>query len=111
MLYKYKPKTKGFKGEIEIEIPNYIERLKIIREAQFSFNQKDGSVEASISSSNLDALIKLLELTKKYIKKVDVTFGRAKFESYEMLLEDPRYSEICNEVANAIVNGVSVGES
>jgi len=98
-----------FNGTVTIHVPSYPQRLEYIKACQFDVKQvADGQVEANVTASNISALIKMIELAKSHIKKIELTKEGTKYASFDELLDDPDCDEICNELATAVINGVKI---
>ena len=113
-LIKYEPmacKEEGaiFSGSVTINVPSSPQRLAMIKGCQFDIKQNGNEVQANASLNNIDALIKMLELAKPHIKKIDlVKQGGAKYESFDDMLDDSDCDEICSEIASVVINGIKL---
>ena len=61
-------KYKNITGELVLEVPGYRERLKMIKECNFKMTG-DGTVK--LTTETIDSMIKLLDITEKYFKKIE----------------------------------------
>lgn len=100
-------KDKLMKGHLMVEMPNYVERLRYMQECKLVI--KDGSAE--VGGSHIDALIKMIEASKKHVKEVELEVDKDRFTKFDELLDDPRFDSVINEVAAFVVNGVGVGKN
>jgi hypothetical protein len=117
-LIKFEPaackeKDGIFKGYVSIEIPSYPQRLKYIKECQFQVAKDDkGQVVVSESMSNIDALIKMVELAKVHVKEVKVTkCDEDVYKTFADMLDDADCDEMINEISGIILNGIKLGKS
>jgi hypothetical protein len=90
-----------FVGIIELEIPFYEDRVKLMKTMNLT------------KMDDLDSGIALLELVKKNVKSVDVTHkdADAKFASIEELGFYLEGSKLINQVGKAILSGPKLGKS
>lgn len=117
-ILKYQPevckqKDGIFKGTVSIEMPSYPQRLSYVKECNFSFNEKEtGEIAAAMSTTNIDALIKMLEIARKHVKGVDIIkMGEVTYADFEEMLQDADCDEMVNEISAAILNGVKLGKN
>jgi hypothetical protein len=117
-LIKFEPKackeTDGvFEGYVSIDIPSYPQRLKYIKDCQFQVSKDEkGQVSVTESMSNIDALIKMVELAKIHVKEVKITkCGEEVYKSFADMLDDADCDEIINEISGVILNGVKLGKN
>lgn len=92
------PRDAGFTGEIEVELIPYEMRLDLIQE--LNKDKKDSNV--------YDKAKDMLELVKKYTKKINLTHTESKTK-FTDLSELGQYSEgiaVINHVGRMIINGV-----
>jgi hypothetical protein len=102
-LKKYKDIT----GELILEIPSYRERLKMIKECNF---QTDSKGQVVISGEGIDSFIKLLDVTEKYFKKIDVVCGEIKAKTFSELEGSPEFDSLINDCAAFILNAGKLGK-
>jgi len=117
MIYTHTPKAckgKGakYEGTVVINMPNYLERLKLMKECNVSFDNEDGETSVKLGSGGLDTAIALLEVTPRFIKKVSLKRkdGSRNFNSFEDMLDEPKLYKTCSEVSTLIFRGESLGE-
>ena len=107
-----KIKPKGFKGEIELEVPNFLARNKMLLEAKVNLEDIQGKKMSKISNDNFEFFINMIELSKKYWKKVNLEKEGVKYSSFDDIMENLDNTSIYainNEVLPYIINGVRVG--
>lgn len=103
----YTPKHEDFKGEIEISLPSARQRLRYVKECNFTFGN-DGEVNVS---SNIDALEKMYVIAEKHISKVDLKHrSGASFDNFNTMSEDSLCDEICEKIIGIVLQG-SLGEA
>jgi len=101
---------KVYEGSAKIMLPNYINKLKLIKECNFK-TKNDGAVE--IGMDQLDSVIILAEKAKPYVKEVEIKHlesGKIA-KSYDDLLENWEFEEIISEVCALPLSGGKVGNS
>ena len=100
---------KDWEGSIEIDFPKYTQRLKYIQECQFKLNS-DGEINISLDS--VDSIIKMIEISRKHVKSVDVLHKKtgSKFAKFEDLEDFQDCQELSNVVAGKILGGLQLGE-
>jgi hypothetical protein len=107
----YKLEPKGYDGFVEMKLPNYIERLELVQEANFTFEKtEDGKAEVVINNESIGFIISVLKSSKKYVKRVELKKGKEEYKSYDELL-DGDCATACNEIVGLLVNGVQLGEA
>jgi hypothetical protein len=96
-------------GEIVVKAVKYTERLKLIKECNF---KTDASGEISFGFDQVDSLIKAIELTAKFVEKVDLKAedGTA-VSSYDDLEYFQGADTILTELAFFVINGPQLGNS
>jgi len=104
MILLWTPKE-GFEGNVSIEIPSMRERLILAKELAF-----DGKTEVN-GRDNIDKMLKLLEITAKYVKKVNLKHKEGKeFTSWEEMQNDSLCDKIVEEISSFVVSGGKLGE-
>lgn len=106
-LFEYKPK-KHFEGMITIKVPQYKERIKLLKECNFKLSN-DGDLQAD--NEQFDSVEKLLEITEKHIEKVALVHDKKEINSVEDLGYYVEGTELLNEVGGLILNGFSLGKN
>lgn len=105
---KYQKKYKGkISGDVEINIPGYIERKKLLK--ALGVTTKDGVVSFQ-SGDAIDLLIQLAEMARVHVLSVSLKVEGDDIKSYDALLEDSRCDKVIEEISGLILNGVSLGE-
>lgn len=109
----YDVQSKGFSGWVKIALLKYRERLAITRECNFDIKQNKGEVQVAVNQNNLQAMEKLMEVTPKYIKGLEVIHQKSKkvAKSWEDIEYDADFDEISQEVAFVVLNGIKLGGS
>lgn len=112
--YVYKPEVNAdseFSGEVKIKIPSYKERLKIIKEMNFSFNS-DGSLNTSNSSSQIDIASNFVDIVEKHVEEVKVKLNESdeEFNSIDDLGYCEEGTVLINELANLVISGIRLGK-
>lgn len=106
-LFEYIPK-KHFEGSIVLKVPQYKERLKLLKECNFKLS-KDG--EVANNNEQFDSIEKLTDITEKHIEKVNLTHNGQEIKSVEDLGYYAEGVELINEVGGLILNGFSLGKN
>ena len=106
-LFEYKPK-KHFEGMITIKVPQYKERIKLLKECNFKLG-KEGDLESG--EGQFDSIEKMIEVTEKHIEKVALVHGGEEINSVEDLGYYAEGTELLNEVGGLILNGFTLGKS
>jgi hypothetical protein len=89
-------------GYAEIEIPRWSERMEIIK--GLSLEIKDETNVATFQG--LDAINKIIEIVKRFIKKVEVNLNNAKIEDIEDLLCFEDGLKLIQELGGIVTNGI-----
>lgn len=91
----------GFVGEILVDVPNLLERLKLIQAA----TTKDGDV-----LDNLGEAIKAVEMSIQRTKSVNVVHSSGKeIKSIDELMNYKDGSNVIYKIGAVIMNGVALG--
>jgi len=100
----------GFEGSAQLQVPKYTERLKIIKNCNFSLGTEG---EAQVTTDQLDSVIALIEGTKGYIKDVKIKHveSGAMAESFEDLEYSPEFDGLLVELCSSVLNAGQVGNS
>lgn len=102
-----------FKGSVVFTMPLYTQRLKYLKECNFNTG-KDVDVAGG---SSYDSMIRMVEIAKKHIAKVDLTFeeadenGEAKaatITSFDELQESAEGADAINQIATLILRGTKI---
>ena len=101
-VYDYKPK--GWKGQINVKIPIYPQRMKYIKESGLNVGS-----EVDLADQ-VEALIKLVEIASKHVEGVKIEKGDEKIESWADLLASD-HNDIIETIAAMMIKGGSVGEA
>lgn len=97
--------TEKVKGSIAIRIPNYVERLKIVKNC----NIQMVNGEAVKNNDQMDMIIFLLEKLPKYVHEVDIDCEGLKIKTIEEAFEEPLLDSFLSEVATLLINPEVVG--
>lgn len=94
-----------FEGSVKIKIPTAVQRYKYMADINFQ-NVNGGDIDA-ITSNQLLAVSKMIELSVPHYAEVNIKYkdGSGSFKSYEDLASDPSCDEILVEVAGMVLNG------
>lgn len=120
-LIKFEPEVcrknpEAFKGHVVLDMPSYPQRLMYVKSCQFAIKKgEDGTHQVSDDMSNIDSLVKMIDIAKAHVKEVHLKRKDGdtvvEYKSYEDLLDDAYCDEISNEIAGAVINGVKLGKS
>lgn len=110
MNITHKVDNEFFSGSIEISVPTYSERLRIMKELQFKV-QEDGSVEKS--SDSLEQSAKFVEKLGQYIKKVDLKIKKnsESISSFDTLGMYAEGASLIMELTPYISRGLTLGNA
>lgn len=100
-------KYKDIKGELILEIPKYRDKLKLIKECNFKVSN-EGTV--NISADAIDSMIKLIDMTEKYFKKINLKCGKIEVKNFEDMESHPEFDSLISEAATAILNSGRLGK-
>ena len=103
--FDYKPKAEGWSGTIKIKVPNYKERLSIVKELNL------GAIADASASEQIDLTEKLLDKVMLHVESVDLKFGKQSFSSFEDLQYCKEGSDLINEVGSVLMTGISLGKN
>lgn len=106
-----KEEDSKFKGYLSLDIPNYVQRLKYIKECGFKAGKDGDSVVMGSMNDNIDALVKMIDLAKIHVKEIKLEKGDLVYKKFDELLDDSECDGIINEIAGVILNGVKLGKS
>jgi len=106
MIYKYAVKSEGFSGAVTVDVPKYTDRLRLLKDVNFSIGDKELD-----KTSGVESMIRMIELAPNYIKEVDVIrlADGKKYTSFEELNDDA--DEVCVEITKLVFEGVKLGKS
>ena len=91
----------GFTGTVDVEIPNYKERVGLLQE----MNLGDDVAGAGLAAGG-----KMIELVEKQVKAVNLKHEvGGVFTSIEDLSYNQEGSAVINELGKAILGGISLG--
>lgn len=107
-----KEKESSFKGSIKVRIPTYPERLRLIKEMNFKFNEQ-GKLDAQADLIELS--LRFSEIAEKYTENVDlyrmIKGQKLEYKSLEELGYDSEGVPLITEVGKMVINGIQLGES
>jgi hypothetical protein len=95
----------GLTGTIEIEVPKFKERMKILKDMNISVGD-DATVE---SSKLLDQTEMIIDLVSSKIKKVNLSVKGHKFNSVDDLEYYEFFQGIMSELSQVLMKGISLG--
>ena len=109
MQYNHNVKAKGFSGVVTITAPKYMQRMQYLKDCSFEVGP-DGNI--TINSGNIDSIMKMWEIAKKHIVKIDITKTEVelKYSTPDELEYDGDCDELINEICNLIMTGVKMGK-
>lgn len=100
-------KHKKIKGELVLGIPSYRQRLMMIKECSFKMSDK-GEVE--VGAETIDSIVKLLDISKPYFKKVELECGDIKVKSFDEMEEYAEFDTLLTEASSSILNAGRLGK-
>lgn len=100
-------KHEGITGKLTLVIPTYRQRLTMIKECNFKIN-KTG--EVNIDPNTIDSIVKLLDVSKEYFKKIDLKCGEVHVKNFEMMESYPEFDELLIQAASSILNAGKLGK-
>lgn len=105
MIYKHVVKSEGFSGAITVDVPKYTDRLRLLKDVNFSAGDKELD-----KTSGVESMIRMIEIAPNYIKEIEVVriFDGKKYTSFEELNEDA--DEVCVEITKLVFEGVKLGK-
>ncbi len=96
---------KDFEGELVIKLPSARQRIRYIKECNFSFEDSKLNV-----SNNLEAMEKMYVIANSHIEKVDLKHKEGTvFKDWESMTEDSDCDDLCEKIIGCILQG-SLGE-
>ena len=102
---EFTPSKEGWTGTVSLEMPSYLERIKLLKE----LNLKGSGKEVEISDETWDMAAKMVEISQKYTNGVELSFNGKEFRSLEDLEYYKEGVEVINEIAQTVINGVRLG--
>ena len=97
----YKPKE-HFTGEVLINLPSARQRIRYIKECNFTFNN---SGEVSVMD-NIDAMDKMYDVAEKHVLKVNLKHSDgASYKSFKTMADDALCDDICQEIIGIVLQG------
>jgi hypothetical protein len=100
-------KYENISGTLILSVPTYRERLKMIKECNFKVSE-EGNV--NINSDTIDSLIKLLDVTEPFFKKIDLKCHDIKAKTFEDLETYSEFDALLSEAATSILNAGKLGK-
>lgn len=99
-----------FDGYCLIDMPGYVDRVKLIKELNFKVDN-DGNVEGDIMSQ-MDVMEKLFDVAKKYVKEVAVKHLKsgAELKTVDELGFYANTQKVLIQVGGLILSGPQLGE-
>ena len=101
-VYDYKPE--GFKGSIKVQIPDYFQRNKNLKESGIDVG-KDVAL-----SNNIDAIDKLVRIAQKHIQEIDIEKGNIKIKSWDELIDSDE-NDLIQVLGFMMIRGGTLGEA
>lgn len=106
MIYRWVPE-KPLEGFIEVELPGYDDRLKLLEKLNVKISGS-GQVEFG-SGSRLEELRLGKEEVYSRIKSFELRYGEKEFKTLSELECFSEFSEVLNSLVFLVFNGVSLG--
>jgi hypothetical protein len=101
MIYKLEINENGFKGFAEINIPSFVERMKIV---------KDSEIKDGVKLEEIEKVVYLVDMTKKQTSKIELKHDSGldikKIDELELYQEG---LGIIYKISGTILNGISLG--
>ncbi len=116
---KYSPKARRklddgsegpvWSGSVTLKLPNYRDRLRLVKDLNFKVNEK-GEVE--YGASMFEAQEKIIGVVETHVENVDLTRVEdgMEFKNIDDLGYDVDGTELINELAFSLINGVRLGK-
>lgn len=106
---KYEPDVEGFSGYVELKVPKYSQRLRLLGKMGVKVSP-DGTVEQA-GDDSIEKMADLVDELEQYVEEVRLKFGTKKIESYEDLQFYQEGAAIINGLINAIAQGISLSKN
>lgn len=99
----------ALQGEIEVVLPKYTERLRLMKDCNFKVDEKG---EIVTGFEQIESLIVAIEKSKPFIKSVNLlTKDGQKVESFDELEVTAGCDAILTELAFFVINGPQLGNN
>jgi len=97
-----------FEGQVIYNMPLYTNRLKYLKECNFSSGE-----DVKASGANYDSMIRMVDICKKHIVKValKVKCNGEEIKSLEELELYQEGGDALNQIATCLLRGVKLGEN
>lgn len=107
--FKFVPKNEVFEGFVTVRVPKYMDRLKLLKECNFSFGA-NGEVNAG--SGQFESIEKMVSVVEKHVSAVEIVVKSTQeaIKSLDDLSYTAEGSELINELANLILGGFKLGK-
>jgi hypothetical protein len=109
---EFKVTTENANGKVQVRVPNYVERLKILKE--LNLNVAD-SGETEIGNSKMDTIILLVEKLEKFIQEIDIEIKHGdtatRITTYEGMINEPLLDGFIAEISTSLINPDVLGNA
>ena len=92
----------GFEGSVEIEMPTYPERIKLIKEHGLHKVSDDNAI---------DQAEKMLDIVAKRVKSVTLFFGGEAIDNLDELGMSAEGAAVINDIGKTLISGYRLGKS
>lgn len=103
-VFKYKVKSEGWSGEVELKVPSYKERMKMLQ----SMGLKN--LQTEDVGTQIEFLGNLIEKLDEAVVSIDVKYGDNSFKSMEELEYIQEAQQLRSEIGSVLINGISLGK-
>jgi hypothetical protein len=94
-------KAEGWSGTVTLKVPNYKERLLIIKEMGI----------AKPDADQVDSAIKMIEKVKEHVVELKLSYFDQEFSSLEDLEYIKAGQDVFNEIGQVLMHGIDLGKS
>ena len=102
MIYTHKVNGEAFKGYIKVEIPSFVERMKLAKEVLHDYNE--GKM---VEKSDIDKSLSIIDATIKRVVEVKINVkSESPIEDIETLSYYAEGVSLISELGNFIINGI-----
>lgn len=96
----------GFKGWAVVDVRPFVERAQMLKELDLVVAEGEAK-----PSEQMDKIIKIQELTKKHVVKLELEFDGIKFKSIDELECYVEGQEVVTELSGYVLNGVRLSKN
>jgi hypothetical protein len=101
------PKVEHLTGEIEIGRLTYVEKMKLLKELNISYEGEDRKI--IINADPIDQIITMKNYVDKKVKRVELEYKGKKITNWSELEYYSFFQEIMNEINSMIFEGAELG--